>query len=87
MIPKDMDSTLVRFMAKDIKESLMATSAQIQRSAYLLRTYPTAIIHSTEKEQRLIAELMVRVRMLYLFYNDGNGSIDKLISQIVGSMK
>lgn len=86
MEQQTMDAILTKAISHDAQMGLDATAAQIQRSACLLETDHAALIHSTAKEQYLIAELMVRVRILYLFYND-DGIIDSLVDKIVETMK
>lgn len=77
---ENLDDMLLRHIQKNPAAAVKFAVGTLQRAAFQLDHVPGP---APANVQRLVAEIMVNARILYLYFNDSEGSVDDAAEAIV----
>lgn len=77
---EDLDDMLLQHIQKNPAAAIKSAVETLQRAASLLDHEPDPV---PANDQRLVAGIMVKARILYLYFNDSEGSVDDAVEAIV----
>ena len=76
---EDLDDMLLQHIQKNPAAAVKSAVETLQRAAFLLDHEPGPV---PANDQRLVAGIMVNARIIYLYFNDSEGSVDDAVEAI-----
>ena len=77
---EELDDLLLKHIQNSPRLAVKSAVENLQRAAFLLDHEPGPV---PANDQRLVAGIMVDARILYLYFNDSEGSVDNAVDEIV----
>ena len=68
-----LDDIILQHILKNPEAALAEAVDAVQRAAFLLNESPSKAVVN---DQRLVAGLLINTRIIYLYFNDQEGSVD-----------
>ena len=79
---EELDELLLKHIQKSPGLAVKVAVDNLQRAAFLLDHESGPV---PAKDQRLVAGILVNARILYLYYNDSDSTVDNAVEEIVRS--
>ena len=77
---EELDDLLLKHIQKSPGQAVKSAVESLQRAAFMLYHEPGPV---PANDQRLVAGIIVNARILYLYYNDSDSSVDAVVEEIV----
>ena len=77
---EELDDLLLKHIQNSPRLAVKSAVENLQRAAFLLDNEPGLV---PANDQRLVAGILVNARILYLYYNDSDSTVDNAVDEIV----